>query len=265
MIFLPTVQSTGTWFTIGFFEQHSMVDWLAPKMEWDNTRIAMKLETMVLQAHIGFRRKDAPRKKLDRPAFIKHAILEHMLDNADHVVIPIRDPLRSLLTAKVRGPDLYIRHIIEGFLYAMDIASRRDVFFLPVDLYAEKGPEERYNLLLRLLKFVDLPEEPYVALWANDWPVRNTVGRRLGSSIVLMYRERRLAEMKLFLENEYGWLFENYDNLRPFLEELGYKDLIWWSDYEKSVRKNNSEVGREGRENYPPNGGCGAGDGRIQE
>ena len=84
-------------------------------------------------------------------------------------VIPIRDPLRALLTREARIPHMTHDHIVEGFvLLATALADHPNVVFLPIDLDTTLGG--RLKILQRVATHCGiLPSDPKLAHWAKGW------------------------------------------------------------------------------------------------
>jgi len=219
LIFVPTIQSTGTWFTLRFLEEHSCVQYMSPWATLEPEMLGWVDGAAAVQVHFGEGKRN-------------EAELKAWMDRADAVVSPVRDPLRSMLTAKSRDFDNCLEYIVNGFCKLAEWHGQRRVFLLPVDLLAARPWQDRHRELRRLLVHVDLPYEGWVLWWATDWPVHNSVNKRrfdLARKAYECYKERDVAAMAAILGDDYGYLAAREPILRPFLEGLGYRGLAWWS------------------------------------
>jgi hypothetical protein len=138
-------------------------------------------------------------------------------------VIPIRDPLLSLLSVYSRDPKLRGANIVDDFEFVVESLSS-SCFFLPVDLYSDF--RNRSVLLERLLKFVGLSRTAHVYEVAERWTPKNTKGEY---EMKRWYREGSLLKIAGVIPKEVEYLKSRECVLRPFLESLGYEGLLWWS------------------------------------
>lgn len=145
-----------------------------------------------------------------------------------HTVVPMRDPLASLLTFSGYNTDqqkesLRIARRMEEFLRALQLQEHRPVVYVPVDL--ERTKQERIENLRAASN--GIVEEEKILEWAEEWPVHNTRGE-YGPK--LWYKERDLEKVKAHLHVDGRWQqLEQYgDKVRPYLEQIGYKDLMWY-------------------------------------
>jgi len=224
IIFVPTVQSTGTWFVLNFFKEHPNVEFVYAKDAWDKAHLHKEDGiTCVYQIHFGISEGAA------HESFVqKEELLLKWFENADHIVVPVRDPMRSLLTAYVRGPQLNRTHIVNGFVQLAEFVEKYNIFIVPVDLYAAKDFSQRQKILSSLLNFVGLPKTPYVEEWAQQWPIHNTIGDRFAEEIRKMYDEKDLETISKTIPREFNLLMKNEAKLKPFLQKQGYSNLFWW-------------------------------------
>lgn len=229
IIFVPTCQSSGTWFMIDLFKAHDQINWVIPNDYWHDPiikelnvkRLLKDDSTVVLHIHHGGTEDVA-----------KIQLIENIFKISDHIVMPIRNPLRSILTAYIRDhsehKDLNKIHIIHGYIKLVEWTEKHNVFIVPVDLYSKKSKLERYFLLRDLFDFVQLPYEKYMKQWANDWPVSNTVGT-LQESTKLLFDTKNIEGIKQIMPKEYDLLMSSAPILKPFFESQGYsKDDLWW-------------------------------------
>jgi len=224
---MPTVQSSGTWFILELFKAHDQIDWVIPEDYWhapiikelNVKRLLKDNSVVVLHTHFG----------LDVG---KNILIENIFEISDHIVMPIRNPLRSILTAYIRdhspNKDLDKEHIIHGYIKLVEWVKKLNVFIIPIDLYSKKSKLERYFLLRDLFDFIQIPYEKYMKEWANNWPVHNTVGKK-DESIKLYFDTKNIEGIKEIMPKEYDLLISSVPILKPFFESQGYneEDLFW--------------------------------------
>lgn len=138
-----------------------------------------------------------------------------------------RDPLLSIITRQERVPDLKHFYIIDGFLSLVKLIEVHSLLLVPVDLYVRKTVSERLSLLHRMLEVVDLPEEPYVESWAAIWPKYN-FSPGDPSRLRQGYDSGDLNIIMEYIPEEYSYLKSKEAVLKPFLQKLGYENLLWW-------------------------------------
>jgi len=138
------------------------------------------------------------------------------------IVTPVRDPLLSLISRYSRLPEQHNSNFVDDFEFVIETLSSR-AFFLPVDLPTTFG--QRLTQLKELLHFVGLPFHPYIEGIAQVWAPKNTKGTY---ELKTWYNERDLPKIMKVIPKEVKFLKSREAFLRPFLESLGYKNLIWW-------------------------------------
>ena len=246
IIYVPTIQSTGTWFVMDLINAHSDVIYMNSWQEKDETKMPShdSRKRALINVHFGVSNTYWDNQVYHRDEEIK----AQYMNTADHVVIPVRDPLRALLTCHTRNFDMIdITHIVNGFVTLADWYYRIDlpnIFIFPVDLpvlwsvvpsHGGGGLKSRYELIRELFDYLELSYEPYMMYYAQEWPKRNTmehqeVSRRCSN----YYYSRNIPLLIKELDSCYeggGWeyLQSKTSILRPFLESVGYTDLLWWA------------------------------------
>lgn len=210
IIFVASVMGTGTKFTLGFFEASPVV---SEKVDLRAAMVAGDLKRGTINLVHGHVDGNAP-CSLD--ALRSFAVL------CDHFVIPIRDPLAVMLLAQRRKTP---REVLKGFLdlQMLDLHYRPEI--LPVDLLAAAKPGVRLAALKRVSDFY-VPRK-VCEEWADKWPVINSQG---SYPLKRMYQERDVAAIRKAIPPE-RWddLRGQEPYMRPFLEGLGYENLMWWS------------------------------------
>lgn len=228
IIFVPTCQSSGTWFMLDLFKAHDKINWVIPTAYWPdpiikelNAKRLLKDNSVVaLHTHFG---EDAA----------KSTLMENIFGISDHIVTTIRNPLRSILTSYIRDDSsdksLDKSHIIHGYIELTELIKKHNFFIVPVDLYLGKSRLERYLLLRDLFDFVQLPYNHYMKKLANTWQKSNTVGNS-EESVRLLFDTKNIEGIKQIMPKEYDLLIQSKDILKPFFESQGYskEDLWWW-------------------------------------
>ncbi|MHB0968068.1 MAG: hypothetical protein ACYC36_16635 [Bellilinea sp.] len=218
LIFIPSVQGTGTWFLLNLLKPHPQVDYLVTWLGFDEQKLELS-NMAVVQAHFG-EGKTGP----EFGAFVPDDTAEGWMRKATATVIPVRDPLLSLMTANNRRlDDAPLDHIINGFLTMSRWAGENDIFFLPVDLYGGKSASERRKIFSSLIRFCGLDFIPHCEEYARRWQVVNTAYGQKNH-----YHAGNIEAVKEELGPYFDKLVANKEILRPFLERLGYSNLLWW-------------------------------------
>ena len=211
-------------------------------------------ERALINIHIG-----VANNYWDNPVYhTNEKIKEDFMLEAGHTVIPIRDPLRAMLTCHTRNnTGINMTHIVNGFVEIAEWASRHpDIYFFPVDLPVKEhvlpsihfpNTNTRYERLRDLFNFLELPLEPYLAIIAQEWGRINGQARRddmpkknIQQNIVndmikdcdRMYENNRWEAMveELGAPHEGGgveYLLSKKDILIPFLKSIGYEGVDW--------------------------------------
>jgi len=232
IIFLPTVYHTGTWFGLNFLYQHSRVVCVQTGNMTDLTDIELLCGgKIILHSHMmGWRGNDLYGYGLasgrDRNAVRWEEVLTFM--RAYPTISTIRDPLASLITRQKRHPGFSHKFIVDGFVELAKL-SAFGLFLVPVDLYAKKSPGERRGLLRKVLEIVGLPEEEYASSWAEKWPLHNSIPGLGGWDLHEYYAAGDVEPIIEAIPDDYAYLKSKIRILKPFLQKLGYEDLLWWN------------------------------------
>ena len=244
IVFCPTVPQSGTWFVLRFFEK------LGCKIEHASEIIKrdspLNLDSSrILHAHIfPFYYNPSPYKEA-WPSFGEDPIQEYivrknklsiggikLLCNMYKTIIPIRDPLASLLTREARAPNLRHFYIVDAYVEVARTLSRcLNVMFLPVDLNLRY--KERRNLLRKVVQHCGFnPDEHSEAInvVAKYWEKENvTPNNRFHKP----YAEGDFDTIREWLGQKWAEVvhLKNFGAiLVPFLSSLGYnekKTLLW--------------------------------------
>lgn len=209
--FVLSVQHTGTWFAISLIR-------LWKSAHFEELKLAVP-ERM---------------KRGVKPDFFSH--LHHHCDSRicelndtvlqNHkTVLPVRDPLLSLITRQSRHPTWRHRYIVDGFCWMAEREDAENAHFYPVDLGDDA--DSRFRRTLAVAEHWGMPPVAEMGEFAKRWEKQNATG---SNWMKVAYRNRRLSEIcDQGLRNEIEYLQSCEGVIRPFLERQGYKDLIWWS------------------------------------
>jgi hypothetical protein len=243
IIFVPSVQHTGTWFILKLLKQfnYNIVDskrLLEDGMSIDNPSI--------IQTHFPIESVDGKPFELGKCMDVNSI---SAMSKIFKTVIPVRDPLASILTREVRHPELRHFYIVDGFInMAERLAKNSKVFFFPVDLpelcrkRMEKAGETeeeiemrvlnmRKLLIINVLNHCDIEiEEGKVDRIASRWTPENETPNNVFKPI---YQERDKERLEYLLGSkmaEVTYLKNKASIILPFLAKLGYTkgDLNLW-------------------------------------
>jgi hypothetical protein len=143
-------------------------------------------------------------------------------------VSTIRDPLLSLITRQVRQPDLPHFYIIDGFVTLSELVQKHKLFLVSVDLLRDFSYKSKLNYLRKVLDYVGLADESYVRLWAVSWPMFNSTPELPEPVLHTAYEKGDLELIVKAFPEEYEYLKSKESVLKPFLQDQGYANLLWW-------------------------------------
>ena len=234
VVFLPTIQHTGTWFLIELLRNHTGIDYFIEAKDMFKEKLVYAQKGMLMQCHFG---EGAQRHPGDgkEGKFFENPQVEQLLIKLN-AIIPLRDPLLSLITRHKRHPELQHFYIINGFAVLTEWYERygkEKLFCVPVDLYSTKSIGERFHLLESLFTFTFLSSSniDYIrnVAWATRWPIFNSTGTEMPmDKLGQLYRNGDVKKIASFFPEEYEYLKSKEGILKPFLQELGYQNLPWW-------------------------------------
>jgi hypothetical protein len=239
VIYVISVQHTGTWFAIDFLRGHSKVR--NEIFQWKDVRVCQAFPPLepdiwdIMHVHLGtcwhhttdFAEYDSA---LDMKC--QMPLLADMFVKTFPTVMPVRDPLRAIITRQIRHPDKTHNYIVNGFIYMAQVWERMEemgpVVFLPVDLNITAPLYDKVTALSRILTMLDLPIEPYVEEYARKWeaPAYNTTP---DVALKNWCKAGEKEKVKEALPTEWAYLQAHESKIRPFLEHLGYKELMWYT------------------------------------
>jgi len=246
LVFCPTMPQSGTWFVLRLFER------LGYKIEHTgeimsrivNMTVDISIPT-ILHTHVfAFYYNPAPYKE-SWPSYGGDAIQEYivrknkmsiggikLLASMFKTVIPIRDPLASLLTRERRAPNLRHFYIVDGYVEVVrELSNHPNVKFFPLDLNLTE--EERYELLVDVLTHcgVDVSKHSEeINDTAIHWRKENVTPN---NSFREHYDAGDIDKLKELLGHKWAEVahLKNMGGiLVPFLSKLGYNEkrtLIW--------------------------------------
>lgn len=203
--------------------KHPSIEYFSFMSELD--LVQLENSTSLIQVHFGLPNLNDIVTEYGedyKSKFLPMDQIREWMDKADKVVIPLRDPLLCLMTANSRPHPA--DGIINGFV-TLASWQLQNVFYVPVDLYANKDREQRLDLLNNLFTYLDLSKEPFLEEWA-EWPFRNTIRHRY-NDLYHTYRKGRFEEIR-YLVPKAKILKRKRNTLQPFLESVGYQNLMWW-------------------------------------
>lgn len=229
IIFLPTVQHTGTWFMAEFLRRHSQVHqvqdlWMLHDQFPDDGLIVVSAHYCgdEISEERGIHENDVKKH-------FPTEVLEDLIKTFPSLTVT-RDPLLSMITRKKRSPELTQTYIVDGFVALADLCMRTGIMVLPVDLLGMRPYKVKLEALRGVLKLVGLEEENYVKVWASVWPRYNhNAELEATKGITKLYKNGNALAIREYFPAEYDYLVSQEDKIRPFLERLGYKNLMWWS------------------------------------
>lgn len=133
------------------------------------------------------------------------------------VVVPVRDPLLSLISRQERHPDLDHTYIVKGFTGLGKLRAT----FIPVDLN-----RDRKELLTGVLNEAGLGWAKYADDWVTSWPRKNS---RKDYPLMDLYKKGDLGAIRKQIPMSLALLQSKESEIRPFLESQGYENLMWWT------------------------------------
>ena len=243
LIFTPSVPQSGTWFTLRFFERLGyQIAHTGQIMQGDS----IPEGKVVLNTHIFPFYFQPEEYKQYWPSYGGDRIQEYvvrkdkmcigsikLLASLYKTVIPVRDPLASILTREARAPQLRHFCVVDGYVELVrELAGNKNVMFLPVDLNMNEF--ERKHLLTKIAKHcgIELNQKnrKEIAMTAYHWQKQNiTPNNRFHKP----YDKGDIEQIKEWLGEKWAevvYLKNMGGLLIPFLSKLGYnqyRTLIW--------------------------------------
>lgn len=250
IVFVPSVQHTGTWFTINFLKN------FIPRSK----EVAFLLENDNMKPEdADYLYKPEYIQPLDRPTVI-HTHLpiirnpEHDMDifgtwfnhtwimnlatkrslpvqtllllcNFFKTVIPVRDPMAAILSREARHPQFRHFCIVDGFMaLATEFSKHPNVKFLPIDM--AETVEGRAEVLWNVLSHCNIDPGGHVDLIrdiATAWSPENVTP---GNRFKQMYEDGDLYGLRHVLGPKWAeveYLRNMSSIILPFMASLGYQ------------------------------------------
>lgn len=237
IIFVPTVQHTGTWFVLNFLKRFIPTIRESTVIFKNNRPIT---EPMIIYTHFPIMHKTNFQFDMDFP--FEHEIKENkksmpvkaisMITNLFRTVIPLRDPFAAILTREARHPELRHFFIVDAFKKVAEMfASHENVKFFPIDLAADE--ERRRSLLIDTLVHCGIDPNPHhdiICSTAKEWkPENSTPSNRFRA----MYQNKDIYGIKTQLGAKWAeieYLKNSASIILPLLEAVGYTkgDIDLW-------------------------------------
>lgn len=145
-------------------------------------------------------------------------------------IMTMRDPLAVAVSHHARGSDMRVD-------YWAKAAAVMDTFmpnYLPVDLLeTEQARVEALKHTVHVAGFSTGDCIDHCRAWARDWgenrqnkTISNTVGENPAKQA---YREGDFAVLQDIMPERIDAIRLHERSLRPWLERIGYRDLMWWT------------------------------------
>ena len=253
IILLATVPHTGTWFMVEFFRSHPAVS------NFIEVQVLQKAPNLMADADSGRKGLISGDVNLVQGHFGYPAHEKLLLAFAamNPLVIPLRDPLLSLITAvnrdRSKEPNPLPSPTKAWLRFVEKVDAERDFyqpFYVPLDLMGDKKykisgpkhPEILWRAGPRLTKLMQVqsvaglhdidkinrPSFKNAEKWAEEWP-----HDRHNSRGMYPLKEAYLAgdtkKIRDAMPKAYYFLEQAEDALRPMLEREGYRELMWWT------------------------------------
>lgn len=244
-IFVPTVPCSGTWFLLGLLYEHPEVTHFAMLREFRQIGGQAFVDDggWVTQTWSNEPEKKIPSRPHPQGLNIIHRHM--MLREGDHsytdegfglaallpTVTTVRDPLRCLVTRQEKNPAWQHDTVAHQWTAHVELIQKLDGFnppaVLPLDLLRVADWSTRHAALAAALSHLGLEPEPHASNVADEW--RTDANTRGQYRLKEMFTARDVAGLQRELGIGWEALQRAEPFLRPYLEELGYRNLMWWS------------------------------------
>ena len=248
IVFIPTVQHTGTWFVLEFLKHFipeiKELTFLLEKRAKDGTADINYVHTYLdpldkptlVQIHLPIIRYlnfdvNYPQSSFERKWYSNLGTMRSvsiqtilMVCNFFKTVIPIRNPMAAILSRETRHPQLRHFFIVDGFVtFAKEFKQHPNVKFLPIDMTDDVGI--RRKLLSDVLVHCGIDATPHGALLdelAEKWEPKNATP---GNKFKEPYEAGDMKRLEFMLGPKWAeitYLKNMSAIIMPFLHELGY-------------------------------------------
>jgi hypothetical protein len=151
-------------------------------------------------------------------SLVHDAILPWMLEETHGPLITtMRDPLGSIVTSRRRRPEQPTDWIVDSFLTIRDLHQLRGVEPFCIDKHSKQD-------ILKLFERAEVRPPRGPALRRVE-----TTAPGLRPHLHVAYRMCDMEFLMDKLGEDIEYLQERESLLRPWMEKLGYEDLLWWS------------------------------------
>lgn len=248
IVFVPSVQHTGTWFIINFllnfFPKNRELQFVLEKqlgpggadIRHEHVYDSPLDGPMIVHTHFPIVRNlnmdvNWPEGEFFRRWYANLGTLRSLplqtillFCNFFKAVIPVRDPMAAILTREARHPQLRHFFIVDGYVsMATEFAKHPNVKFLPVDL--DMTVEQRAALLRDVLVHIGLDPNQHLPVLhdlAHKWEPQNITP---GNRFKRLYKEDDQQGLRLLLGAKWAeveYLRNMSAVILPFLSGLGY-------------------------------------------
>ncbi len=228
---LITPQHTGTWFWLNFLTRHPEIDGFAVR---DNFLQGIEGFGKILSTGVEIDKDKDLSKEVQYRMGYKSVIHFHGPDSPEHLILigvasPLlttRDPLLSLISRFQRFPEKEDLDILETFVWMAKYVYRFSPHLYKIVSIDLIQLEKRIHELKEILDWFNLDtDEDYIKRWADRWPKIPTLEYELKEK----YHAGDVSFIKQTMPVLWNLLIRKEDILRPWLESIGYKDLLWWN------------------------------------
>lgn len=243
-IYVPSVHHTGTWFTVAFLLSHPDIKGFVQLKNIENLivsdegqehsivtghpeeKISEDINTNenginILQSHILFKDSGHPEMELSQQALILSL----------PCIIPLRDPLLSLVTRHQRQPhQSHLRLISEWAVlvrFLNNISPVKKPFFLPLDLMGKEKPQKRSDRLSGAFSVAGVIPNGHTEHWSRQWS--SGYNSRGDYDLKKRYFEKDVGYLRRTFPDEFTELKRHENLLRPFFDKQGYPSLLWYT------------------------------------
>lgn len=231
LIYVLSLHHTGTWFTIRMLCNHPQVKgFLQMKnMERNNWHSFEKEHGVGVKEKFVFGELNVVHRHFEDHRGMPVPDLNMLAEEKMPVVVPLRDPLLTLLSGQ--GREKYscqarAKMWVEFVETLEQLKTLPHMVFIPVDLWAELSYAERVPRISRVYAACRLNiDQEHLSYWSSKWPVVNPTAHHDPARKIYKQGEARESwtEMVKCLRK-----FES--QLRPFLERQGYGRLPWYTE-----------------------------------
>jgi hypothetical protein len=226
IIFVPTIQHTGTWFLLNFLQNFTpnLIENLGCMKK--EGRIS---KPVIIHPHFPIR-GELGKEEIETSKTMSVGEI-YILSKIFKTIIPIRDPMAAILTREARHPELRHFYIVDAFLQvATRFVGNPNVKFFPIDLY--KTFEERRKLLISIVNHCQINPDLHgdlIDTFARKWKVKN---KTPSNRFKKLYIGKDLSRLEFLLGPKWAeieYLKRQGGVIAPFLFNLGYSggDLLW--------------------------------------